>query len=203
MRIYVIRHGKAEADSPTGRDADRPLKPRGVRQAKFLGEQLATIDRPPAAIITSGFARAIHTATVIQAGLNCRLDTARGLECDRPVGDAIEVIREQAELGVKTLAIVGHNPQLSELLATLLPPGSARGASDDLIMKTGECVAIECRVAQPYGSGRIVARLRLEEDDDTSSSRPEGAAPDVAVARATAKAAPTGETAHARARRTA
>jgi hypothetical protein len=61
--------------------------------------------------------------------------------------------------------IVGHNPQLGELLGVLasgLPP-------QEMILKTGELVALEVRPSQMVGSAKIVGRLRLsaEKNDET------------------------------------
>jgi len=41
MRVWIVRHGKAEANSALGKDADRALAPRGEEQARWLGRMIA------------------------------------------------------------------------------------------------------------------------------------------------------------------
>src|SRR2546428_5774188 len=40
MRLMLLRHGKPESESPTGRDFDCPLAKEGFRQAQFIAAQL-------------------------------------------------------------------------------------------------------------------------------------------------------------------
>lgn len=157
MRLYIVRHGKAEQDAPSGRDIDRPLRPKGVLQAKHLGRCIALAQPKPTLILTSGYARAIHTATIIQAALECRLDSAVELESGKLVSDAIELIGRHTD--VQTLMLVGHNPQLGMLVGALT---KGLGASE-LLLKTGEAVVLDIPLANPIGSGRVIDRLRLEE----------------------------------------
>src|SRR5207244_4327966 len=116
MQLIVVRHGKAETQSESGRDEDRRLKPRGEKQARFLGDYFADPGRKPAMIITSRFERAFTTARLIQQAVGAPLQTVPELESGRPVSDAIDLIRTQS---ADRLMIVGHNPQLSELIWAL------------------------------------------------------------------------------------
>jgi phosphohistidine phosphatase len=176
MRVYIVRHGKAtdrsEQIAPPApvpstpmTDFDRELTARGEAQAAFLAERLVGVDLLPEVILCSRYPRAIQTARAISGILHCALVTEFGLEVDHDVSEAIDLIDREHEVGHKCIMIVGHNPQLGELLGVLasgLPP-------QEMILKTGELVALEVRPSQMVGSAKIVGRLRLsaEKNDET------------------------------------
>lgn len=171
MRLYIVRHAKA-ADLPltasccsphspccssAATDFDRPLTSRGRIQAQFLGRWLATADRPPRLILASAAARAQETAGYLRDAARCEMRTVGQLAIDRPVSEALELI--QAFANIKELMLVGHNPQLGELLGVLasgLPP-------QQLTMRTGDLVGLDIRATDPVGSAKIVERQRLDE----------------------------------------
>lgn len=171
MRLYIVRHAKA-ADlplstgccgahaaccSPGASDFDRPLTSRGRIQAQFLARWLATADRPPRLLLASAAARAQETAAYLRDAARCEMRTVGQLAIDRPVSEALELI--QAFANIKELMLVGHNPQLGELLGVLacgLPP-------QQLTMRTGDLVGLDIRATDPVGSAKIVERQRLDE----------------------------------------
>lgn len=172
--LHIIRHGKAEQDSPTGLDRDRALKLRGERQARWLGEQLAASESQPTLILASPFTRARHTAELIRRALGCPLIFDERLEVGNSISDAAEVIASHAGTSPEreragrvgeaspTLALVGHNPQL-ELLIGALIHGPLGGRYE---LRTGECFAFE--IDDPHaaiGHAKLVARQRLDDDD--------------------------------------
>lgn len=175
MRVYIVRHGKAtEPPIPApGRavaggggpatpltDFDRELTHRGEAQAAFLAERVVTVDPRPEVILSSRFPRARRTAILIEATLKCPLVLQAGLEVDRDVSEALDLIERERDAGRKSIMLVGHNPQLGELLGVLasgLPP-------QEMILKTGELVALDIRDHQMIGSAKIVGRLRLGPD---------------------------------------
>lgn len=174
MRLYIVRHGKANdalgvtAPGVGGHNADfgRELTLRGEAQAKFLAARLVALSRPPTAIVASRFPRALQTAHTIQQTIRVNLVTDVRLEVDHEVSEAIDIIQEHARRSppTDTLMLVGHNPQLGELIGVLcsgLPPM-------ELILKTGELVGIDVRPAGLIGSGKIVERLRMSDEAEDS-----------------------------------
>jgi phosphohistidine phosphatase len=172
MRVYIVRHGKAHEQpgnlpEPSGTDEligqpdfHRELTARGESQATFLADRLRALELRPEEMLVSRYPRAIQTARVIQRALDVDLRTEPGLEVDHPVGEAIELIEREGRDGVKSLMLVGHNPQLGELLGVLahgLPP-------QELILKTGDLIALDFRAGQMIGGAKIVGRLRLSAD---------------------------------------
>lgn len=119
MELYVLRH--AHAGDPAAwasDDAARPLSEKGRRQAARLGALLASIGLRPDAVVASPKVRARETAELVAAALDVpvaldgRLAAGFGL---RALGAIV------AELGnPDRLVVVGHDPDLSELLAELV-----------------------------------------------------------------------------------
>lgn len=141
MRLYIVRHGKAERDSESGRDQDRDLRPRGKRQAEFLADALAADEHVPGLIVTSRFNRAFDTARAIQQTVGCPLHTDPLLETDLPVSNAVTVVQRIASrTDVRALAIVGHNNQLTEFVAML---GSGHNDVDGHYLRTGEAAVFD------------------------------------------------------------
>lgn len=162
MRVYIIRHGKAEAGSVTGRDEHRELRERGRRQAEWLGRQLSDLDRPPTRVLSSGLVRAKQTAEILRQALGCPLQHEPLLEpghCPSSVVDALSQWPADA-----SIALVGHEPQVGELVSILARGLPARSS----VLRTGEAVVIDVNPDNPVGEGRTIARLRLEEPEDVA-----------------------------------
>ncbi len=161
MLLYIVRHGKAQRDSPSGRDSDRPLQPRGERQALWLGRLVAErrTDRRPGVILSSPFVRARDTARLLHQSLPmCELHFDESLELGGPPEDVVELINRHA--AHDPVMVVGHNPQLESLLE-LLAHGLAGDAAE---LRTGECAVLEFKGARVApGEGTLVETLRLED----------------------------------------
>jgi len=159
MRCIIVRHGKAETSCQTGRDEDRILKPRGLAQAQFLGRVLNVDGRRPALILASRIERAIATAHVLQKALVAPLHLAPELESGQPPSAAVSLIQRHATHS--PLMVVGHNPQLSELIWVL-----TRGApAEEAGLRTGEAVVLELEPPDIVGTSRELERLRLDGED--------------------------------------
>lgn len=158
MIVYIARHGKAERHASTGFDRDRALKPKGERQAAYLGQQLSAMAIPPTAVFMSPYTRTRQTATIIADTLGLAAMVDERLLCGAPAGAGLDLVAEYEALGVTPL-LVGHNPQVSELVGILV----AGLPASDAAMRTGELVALSLEGRMPIGSMRLDHRLRLEE----------------------------------------
>lgn len=159
MRLYVVRHGKAERDAPTGRDEDRPLRPRGIRQATWLGETIAEGKHRPEIILASPLVRALDTARILHKLLRAPLEVSDRLATSALVSDHLALV--ESRRSVKSMAIVGHNPTLSMLVAAL----TQQGSGEALDLRTGEAAIVEIKGAALLGTGRLLGTLRDPEDD--------------------------------------
>jgi phosphohistidine phosphatase len=158
MLLVILRHGKAEKDSPTGRDSDRPLTKRGRRQAEHIGKLLAHPQAPlerPTTILSSRAERAKHTATLVAEALGTTVTFEDTLSLGNPTKDALALIAKLAQHNKPTL-IVGHNPQLEDLVAAL--------TGDETGIATGELAAIDIHSGK-HATGKLLARFRLDDED--------------------------------------
>ncbi len=154
LRLHVVRHAEASDDSDTGLDADRPLTPRGIRQAEALGAHLRAQDPRPGVVLASPYRRARQTAERLWTALDALPGFDDRLGADRTLHDYLGVIADLA--GTPCAVIVGHNPTCARLTALLLG-GPTRPATQH---ETARVVTIDVDPGEPIGSGRAVASFR-------------------------------------------
>src|SRR5262245_4491539 len=126
--LTLFRHAKTERDSDSGRDFDRRLADRGLRDARRMGQERRTLGLEFDLVLSSPAARAAETAEL--AGLPARYDQRI---YDASAGELLAVAQE-AEATITHLMMVGHNPGFERLASRLI------GAS--LEMPTGALVEI-------------------------------------------------------------
>ena len=124
MRLLIIRHAEAvERGTPGMADDDRPLTPDGEKKFKKAARGLAEAAPRPNAILSSPLPRAWRTAEIAAEAFG-RLAPQK---TPALVGGRLDDLA-QALAGYRgdaTVAIVGHEPHLSGLLADLVGSGSA------------------------------------------------------------------------------
>jgi phosphohistidine phosphatase len=75
MRILtLVRHAKSSRDYPELSDFERPLNPRGRREAPLVAASLRKADVKPDLLVSSPATRAITTARIFAEELNLALD---------------------------------------------------------------------------------------------------------------------------------
>jgi phosphohistidine phosphatase len=151
--LHLLRH--ADAGDPAawpGDDADRPLSPKGERQAERLGSFLADRGLTPDAIISSPLARARKTAEIV--GRRLGVEVAPDERLAGPLGLAV-LDQVLADAGRPTQPIlVGHDPDFSELLTIL--------SGAELSMRKGAFARLEIRGA--VATGRATLRWLIPPD---------------------------------------
>jgi phosphohistidine phosphatase len=118
MILHLIRHAQAEDAREGLQDADRRLTSKGQAQAERLARALEHLDVQYDSIITSPRKRAVQTAQALN-------DRAQKLEQNEfltgpPDAAVVAELQTRAVNGVTTMALVGHEPFLSELVSLLL-----------------------------------------------------------------------------------
>lgn len=124
-------------------------------------------------IMESIWSREIYASIQGESALAPRTRTTQALAPGASVRDALDLIHEHAGLTRGGLMLLGHNPQLGELLATLAGGVGAR----NLILRSGEIIALEVRANQPIGTARVCGRwmpvavgsLQLAEAGETAT----------------------------------
>ncbi|HEY6463640.1 MAG TPA: phosphohistidine phosphatase SixA [Polyangiaceae bacterium] len=122
MKLYVMRHGPAEDHSESGVDADRALTVAGRERVRAVAEALAEAGEAPLTILTSPLVRAVQTAEIVAmvTGLGKRGGSVEVRRAIAPGGDAARLVHALASEERKRVMVVGHEPDLSGLVASLV-----------------------------------------------------------------------------------
>lgn len=125
MQLLIIRHAIAFARDRRrwADDAARPLSPVGIRRARKAASGLKELCKAPDRLLTSPLVRASQTAKILTevAGWP-RAEVAPEL---KPGEGAMAVLTLLGKHRRKRIAIVGHEPDLSVLLAACLLKGNS------------------------------------------------------------------------------
>jgi phosphohistidine phosphatase len=117
-RLILLRHGKAEANAPSGRDFDRALTERGRSDAWLVAQALARSGFTPDLAIVSPAVRAQQTwdaaAEAFPGTPAVFVPTLYNAESDVLLAEA-----ETRGQGHGAVLIVAHNPGLHQLAAAL------------------------------------------------------------------------------------
>src|SRR5512133_1295881 len=143
MILYVMRHAEAVEGSETLQDNWRYLTEKGRSVAEKMSSAIAKNGPKARLTITSPLTRAVQTAEI--AGENaCRKNVIVASELLLPGADVSDLVDHlKGGLDAKRVMLVGHEPQLGVLVATLL------GREDAVVwLKKGACVALELDVRQ-------------------------------------------------------
>ncbi|HJS28041.1 MAG TPA: histidine phosphatase family protein [Anaerolineales bacterium] len=117
--LLILRHAKSSWDDSSLPDHDRPLNRRGRQDAPRIGELIRTLDVVPDLIVSSTAVRARRTAELVgeHSGYTEQILLAGDL-FHAAVEDYIAVLRTLPP-EIDIAMIVGHNPDLEELLEDL------------------------------------------------------------------------------------
>lgn len=114
-RITLLRHAKSSWDDPGLSDFDRPLNPRGRRNAPEMGRRLKARDQVPDLLISSPALRAVTTARMVAR----EMGFPEGRIIEEPSlyhaseGRIMAIVNSLESLAGH-LMLVGHNPGFSD-----------------------------------------------------------------------------------------
>ena len=155
--LVLVRHAKSSWKDPELADRDRPLNPRGRRDAPEMGRRLAARGETPDRIVTSPALRAATTATVIAEAVG--YPEREIVEDERLYGagseEILEVIRG-VEDRLDRVFLIGHNPGLTDLVNEL---------SDEPIRNVPTCGVVKFRIAgESWSDVRRDTAMRVDFD---------------------------------------
>jgi phosphohistidine phosphatase len=163
--LYILRHGIAvEPGTPGIPDDERPLTPKGRKRMHEIARGLRRLDLQLERIVTSPLPRARETAKIAAEELDAEnlLETADVLTSGSDVASISNWLRERTE---DRLMIVGHNPDLSDLI-TLLVLGRRKPGPLICDLKKGGIAALQPSTASPdrydllwVATPRLIRRL--------------------------------------------
>jgi phosphohistidine phosphatase len=115
MKLYLLRHGKADWPDWNKPDDDRPLTEEGKDQVAAVAKILARLEIEPF-IFTSPLPRASQTAEIAARHLNQKVHVDELL---RPGFDAGKLKKLLKDFSGKSLMIVGHEPDFTRTIFQL------------------------------------------------------------------------------------
>lgn len=154
MRIILLRHAEAEPRGPEIAENERRLTDKGRRQARASAAGIAALGEKVGRLVSSPLTRAVQTATPAGKAWDLAVETDDALGDGFSPQAAMHLLERLHGEGGETVCLVGHMPDLSDLLAHLLGLPAAKAGNLPLNKSGAVCVEIDERPA------RGAARLR-------------------------------------------
>ncbi len=154
MKLLLVRHAAAVPRGTPGiPDDERPLTPKGRTKFSAAAKGLARIARRPDVLLTSPLPRARATAEIAARAIERIEPTIEPALAHESLDGIVAALG--AHPAGATVAIVGHEPTLSALLARLL--GAAQG--ERLAFKKGGAALVDLPDG-PSGGGLLIWFLK-------------------------------------------
>ncbi len=150
--LFIVRHGPAGKSLEDKKlDEARPLTKKGKEKMKNIAKGLSGMDISFDKIVTSPLARCAESADILSkccTDKNC----AEPIDALKPGGSIDDLIGYLNALdGVETVAIVGHEPFLSEFASYCL----AKSKNSFIDLKKGGVIALEFGNMIKPGTGKL------------------------------------------------
>ena len=123
--LTLLRHAKSGWDDSVARDFDRPLNPRGRCAARTVGREMRAQGLAFDSVLASPAVRVVETLEEIGSGYGRVLDPRFDQRLYLASTDTLLDLIREADDGVASLLLVGHNPGLQSLLTRLTGEGAA------------------------------------------------------------------------------
>lgn len=146
-RLILMRHADAERGGGAMADIERALTPEGVAEARRIGRALAEAGLAPDRALVSTARRARETWTAVsEAFPDVAADFHKAIYEASPA--TLWALAQQGMVGGESLILVGHNPGMQALAASLArggPPmrGFPTGAVAVFGFAADDAVALE------------------------------------------------------------
>lgn len=115
MRLWVLRHGQAEAHAAS--DAQRNLTEQGREEVLSMVHRLQ--QQVPDVILASPYVRAQQTAQLVREQLQMRRAVVT-VDWATPDDDPLALLDHLAERSESTILLVSHQPLVGQLLSLAL-----------------------------------------------------------------------------------
>jgi phosphohistidine phosphatase len=122
--LYLLRHGKSSWSDSTFADHERPLAPRGHRDAKRIAKYLARLEIEPELVLCSSATRTLETLELVQPAFSAtsmvRLESELYAASSAELLERLRAVPET----VASMMLIGHNPGLQDLALALASEGA-------------------------------------------------------------------------------
>jgi phosphohistidine phosphatase len=125
LDVYLVQHAESKSKDE---DPARPLTDRGKKSVESVGAHLVRLGISFDRVFHSGKLRAQQTAEILGGSLKIsEVEAQTGLDPMDPVEPIVRWLSEQAERGLKSIAVVGHLPFLDKLASILVTGNESAG----------------------------------------------------------------------------
>jgi len=139
--LCLLRHGKSDRDLAVD-DFDRPLKKRGKTAVQRMGEWMQQQLILPDYLVSSPAKRAISTANIAHKALTVEgLDIMQDKRMYQSGLEAIKSVLAECPINAARVLLVGHNPDLEDLLIYLV--GASRLPETNKLLPTSSLVRLK------------------------------------------------------------
>jgi len=146
MQLYLLRH--ADADTKAATDDARTLSEKGAEQALRVADFCNARGLKPDAILSSPLPRAHQTAKAVAEVFDVKVVTVPWLACGAVPSATVAQLKERRSH--PSIMLVGHEPDMSRLVAYFLGTGKA----DIIHIRKASLTALEVMAFQA-GGGRL------------------------------------------------
>jgi phosphohistidine phosphatase len=138
MELYAIRHGVAQELGAKNEfnDMKRSLTAEGRTRMREAARGLAHLGVQLDLILTSPLVRAVETAEIVAEAMSLKKDEIRQTPHLRPGALADELFAEIKRHGSTSIALVGHQPDLGDVVSRLV---AGSGGLSAQLKKGGVC----------------------------------------------------------------
>ena len=116
MRLYFLRHGRADWPDWKKPDDERPLTELGKKEMRQVAKFLNRLKVQPDLIVTSPLPRASQTAKIAAEQLKTKLRKDEALEPGFGMSELRTVLKRHSS---KILMLVGHEPDFTSVISEL------------------------------------------------------------------------------------
>ncbi len=113
MKLYFLRHGKADWPNWDKPDDERPLTKKGKKELRRVAKLLCKLEVDSAVILSSPLPRALETAEIVAKCLGVPLQEERGLGKGFNAAKLRDILKRNK---VDELILVGHDPDFSAVI---------------------------------------------------------------------------------------
>jgi phosphohistidine phosphatase len=117
--LYLLRHAKSSWDDPALADYERPLAPRGRRDAKRMADHFRAGGIEPDFVLCSGAERTRQTLELIGLTSPTMIDPLLYAASAEQLLDRVRAIPDE----IASAMLIGHNPGLHDLALGLASAG--------------------------------------------------------------------------------
>ncbi|MEI8207810.1 MAG: histidine phosphatase family protein [Methylococcales bacterium] len=139
--LWLLRHGKSDRDLAVD-DFDRPLKKRGKQAVQRVGLWLLKESLTPDYFLSSPAKRAISTAKIVHKIIaNDSLPIIQDKRLYQEGFERLKTVLSECSIENKQVLLVGHNPELEDLLIYLV--GASHLPDTDKLLPTATLVRLK------------------------------------------------------------